>query len=256
MVRNSSIALAVLSGGLIVALFVTYAVDGRSVTELTIAKVLGQAIGFSLFPLIVALPWNAQRIEAGRSSRGPISAAIAISIFVLVSVGVDHSVEAEKSAAERAAASTPYEFIGKGCDVSVTFPGRPTITRSPLPGFQVESEQAELPGADGASMFRSECVPLASETLFSERALIGQLELYARNNSLGDPTYSAGHDDRAISGTVLGHKEISSVDITYEVRMLITKKSVVTLTVGGPTATYPQNGLKEFLRSARLLLGQ
>ena len=138
-------------------------------------------------------------------------------------------------------------FSPGGCDFSVVFPDEPVIRYVIVPGFG-EFPEAEID--DYRGLMRANCIH-AEKILFYEdrQLLLDTLRAFAEQNGLGYVSYFHEEVPLGIRAGARGTKRISGRWTTYETWWYVSRRSVLSLTVGHVSELYPSREISEFLDS-------
>jgi len=152
--------------------------------------------------------------------------------------------------------STPYVYSPDGCEYSVTFPDMPRLTNGFQPGMgdYVQAQYENVGRAGEYYFLRAECVPISREIatrMGNKEILQQQIVAYAVSNGIQNPEYGYEEDALGKHVHVRGFKTIDSVPVTYKGYMYVGSRSFANLSAGGPSASYPQQGVHEFFSSLR-----
>lgn len=146
-----------------------------------------------------------------------------------------------------AAQAAPQAFNPEGCDFAVTFPDEPRIRYVIVPDFG-EIQEAEID--DHRGLMRANCIH-AEKILFYEdrQLLLDTLRAFAEQNGLGYVSYFHEEVPLGIRAGARGTKRISGRWTTYETWWYVSRRSVLSLTVGHDSELYPSREISEFLDS-------
>jgi hypothetical protein len=147
-------------------------------------------------------------------------------------------------------------YASGNCEYKVQFPSEPKYIVGYLPQSG-KYEIAELKignGYDGY-VLKVECVPVTPEQhslMDSESYMLNRAEAYVTSNGFANAEYRFQETKIGKMVSVRAYKNISNIPVIYEVHMYLGNSSFLSLYAGGPSKSYPQNGIVEFFKSISL----
>jgi len=235
--------LALLALGLFVTVAAGLLRSGSNFSPYELGRIFGATIALPIFPLLVALPWRYFQRKRNAETSGPwIAGAV---IFALLSAGILFNAQSES--AQPVKAASRYTFSPAGCSHLVVFPNLPELKEDHVVGGG-KLISAHL--YQSTSFMRAECVPTMGRLPVTKEIAIQQLNGFSEKNGLQDVIINADVSPGLVRAKARGVKQTSGKWSTFEIHLLLDNASVLSLTVGGLSQGYPQEGLSNFLSSA------
>lgn len=237
--RNGLWLLGLLIGAAALAIIFKSIRGGGDSLPIYIGSVLGIAVGyFVLAGIIPAIWWGVLRFEH-RKAKGPlITWAILMGMLGLVSIqGARYENDPELFG---------YLYHPPDCEFSIRFPTTPEIYT--VKGSYAGSvEEAEV--VTKTSVLRASCTLVDTEILKNKGQLFYQLSLIAEQIGFEDAETNFSFENGVTKGGIRGSKVDGDVTHTYEVQWYVGDNSVLALTTGGYSQSYPEAEVVRFFDS-------
>lgn len=214
---------------------------GLAANANSIARVLGAGFGYAIFPVL------AVRFIGNLVGWGVLAA---LGIFAAVDIYSDDHTVTDTSVMS-------FRYHAKRCDFSVGFPTKPrikTYTHPQIGDYKEALWTSSVP--EDATALRTECIhiPALSDHMTPPNAkefLLGQLATYVENNGLSSVEYRYVLQDIGPTAFARGVKKIQGISVTYQIMVVGSSTSLITLYAGGKSATFPQQEISAFLNSVQ-----
>ncbi len=177
-------------------------------------------------------------------------------MLVLSSLIVSSYESGLRAGSQASLGATPYVYSPDGCEYTVTFPGMPRLANGFQPGMgdYVQAQYENVGRAGGYYFVRAECIAIGKEIaarMNNKDILKQQIVAYAVSNGVQNAEYGYEEDGLGKHVHVRGFKTIDGVPVTFAAKMYVGSRSFASLAAGGPSASYPRQGVYEFFRSLK-----
>jgi hypothetical protein len=189
-------------------------------------------------------------------SRRPIASArtpTAVGLVVLAALAYSsyRALEFERTFAwSTLSPAADQLFSPPGCGFAAVFPSQPKITSLTLSGFG-EFPEAEID--DDRGLMRANCISVSNSgsIIFyrDPEFLMQALQAYVQQNGIGNITYRHDIIDLGVRASARGTKQLDGRWVTYETVWFVSPQSVMSLTVGHISQSYPTQEISRFLDS-------
>ena len=221
---------------------------------IVIASILGRSASFLTFPaIVIGISRFVSYIRKNKFSPAAHIAVFSVTWFAVAVFSILGALYESKHILQFN--RSPTVFTVEGCEYSVTFPGEPKYINAFDPNIG-DYTCAEFIADDRSNGFflRAECIPTGDiryAAINTKEFLQKMIVEYATNNGLQNCSYSYGEDVLGKHMRVYGFKIIDDIPVTCEGYIYVGNKSFIFLFAVGESATYPQSGVYEFLKSLR-----
>jgi hypothetical protein len=212
----------------------------------TIGRVGALFLFGALVPTILLLLCRKRITSATRPT------AIGITLLAVFSYLSYRAIEFEHSLATLPPLAS-QTFSPPGCEFAVTFPSEPNIVSAVVPGFG-DVPEAEI--SDDRGLMRANCIsistpgPAQTMPYYQDRQLLLRtVHAYAEQNGLGNVSYFHDIIDLGVRVRARGTKQLDGRWITYETVWFVSPRSLMSLTVGHLSESYPTEEITRFLDS-------
>jgi hypothetical protein len=218
------------------------------------ARGAGETIGRvgALFLLAVLGPTVLVLLYRKRMASAASPTAVGIVVLAAFSYSSYRAIQFEHSLVTLPPLASQI-FNPPGCEFAVVFPSAPKTTSVVVPGFG-EVPEAEISDVQG--LMRASCISLTGDgsvqtmQYFQDRQLLLRtVQAFAEQNGLSNVSYFHDHIDLGVRARARGTKQIDGRWATYETVWFVSPRSVMSLTVGHLSESYPTEEISGFLDS-------
>jgi hypothetical protein len=163
------------------------------------------------------------------------------------------SQQAHSTSSALPSVASQASFSPPGCEFAVVFPRKPEMTSVIVPGFG-EVPEAEI--SDRGGLMRANCVSVSTygsaHTIpyYEDRQLLLEtMRAYAEQNGLGNVSYFYDSIELGVRARARGTKQLDGQWVTYETVWFVSPRSVMGLTAGHFSESYPTQEISGFLDS-------
>ena len=215
----------------------------------SLAQIIGVSSATTILGLCVAIiPSIIYRLTRGRWPDWQIPLSI---VFITIATYSSHIGQTDRESLSET--SQYFWYTEAGCNYKVAFPKQPEYINS-FDQFYGNYIQAQYIFNDD-SFVRAECIFLDNtkvKAINSQDFLQEVIVNFANNNGLTETEFHYKEDQLGKSANLRGFKKLNNKSATYQTYIYIGKNSIITLSVGGLSETYPIEEVYKFLNSIQL----
>lgn len=249
--------LLIVAPAAVVAIYQTWFIPGQPPANVNAGYAAGRTFALAFLPLLFAMPWNFLRNRkqtTGSISPGSISTASILLAWVLIALagfystkGLKYDIADRQTVPQLATAAVEYQ--GPGCDLTVTFPAAPTLTKLPVPSEQMSAERAELMLGD--TLLRTECLHYPNQITVQLPAAEAGLKAFIDQQGFSNVIYLKEDQSNGTAVAARGDKDMGAGIYTYETVMIYRSQSMLTIVTASPAKLHPTAPAAAFRQSLR-----